>query len=507
MTDSTRFEDRLTVALGKVRRPCAGRCRPDPAGARSRQGNDGAPTRPRVAVNRLRLSLAFLSSAAWHSRVSASSGADPRAGSSGPVSPSPSTSAAHHGPDIGDSARRRSAPTASLAPTAAAVLRWTEQDIGAASHDEHLARWATGSSPSGPRAHSRTTTHTSAARFIRSRDGRRGRTSPARRAAWSRDRDRRRRCPLGRRQARHGSADPRRGIWTTRDGATWQRVAGVKGLDFGPGRVDVISLTRNGWLALARRWINAEAQDGFMLTLDRWRPMVKAAYPEVEGQWGIVGLVSDGNRWLLAIQNGTMGDKHRWRLSPLRMVSPGRHISSTTLDQGGPVRLTTSGDDSPGAHSGFVIVGTRPEGEFPHPLGWHSSDGETWTSAATEALPDLRASRGCNSWPRSKAATWQRAPAPGGGELLDFRRRDGLDPGRRPIRRAVVPRAGACRQRRHVPVAGGEEGERAVHLVGTARLGARPPCGPVTYECRSCSARSWSRIRLIRPASATLGPA
>ena len=53
-------------------------------------------------------------------------------------------------------------------------------------------------------------------------------------------------------------ADPHRGIWSTRDGATWERVKNVTGLDFGAGGVTALAHASAGWVALAFRSLDVE---------------------------------------------------------------------------------------------------------------------------------------------------------------------------------------------------------------------------------------------------------
>jgi hypothetical protein len=344
------------------------------------------PPRRRFAVDRARLALAVVIVAAASLAGLALFGGRLLAPVPPPViSPSPTAPIATSTPAT--SARPTPVPTASPAPSPAAVLHWTEQDIGAQPAVTSMWRVGEWFVAVGPDSSFADDDEPADAHLIRSRDGQSWEGVPA---------------PARGMEVETGavhdgvlwvvgklgtSAEPKRGMWTTRDGATWERVANVKGLDFGPGRVDEISPTRNGWLALARRWINAEAQEGLMLTSTDGAGWTPVPYPEVEGPWGIVGLVSDGDRWLLAIQTGT--DPTDSSLQALTS-DDGRDWSShlvATLDQGGPDRLTSSGDDVAWGPQGFVIVGTRHEGEYPHPLGWHSSDGETWTDAVTEALP------------------------------------------------------------------------------------------------------------------------
>lgn len=384
MTDSTRFETRLTDALGRY----TDRVPTDVEASSFARALMSAPatswTPRRVAADRgPRWALAVVALIAvaltgvvlfggWFSAL-----VPPVV-----VAPSPSTAPATPTPTT-------SSPTPMPSPTPAAVLRWTEQDIGtqpAVTSIWRVGEWFVAVGPDSSFADDDPPVD---AQLIRSRDGRTWESVP---------------MPARGLEIETGtvddgvlwvvgklgtSADPKRGIWTTRDGASWERVANVKGLDFGPGRVDEISLTRNGWLALARRWIDAEAQEDFMFSSSDGVRWSKVPYPELEGQWGIVGLVSDGTRWLLAIQTGTDAES-----TSLQALTSEDGVGWTphpvaVMELGGPLRLSSRANDVAWGPLGFVIGGVRHEGEFPHPLAWHSSDGETWTSAQIDALPGL----------------------------------------------------------------------------------------------------------------------
>jgi hypothetical protein len=387
MTDSTPFETRLADALGRY----ADRVPVDVDPARLVQGLAAAATPrsgPRLAISRPRLSLAILVLVGLALVGLAVFGGRILVPVPPVVSPSPST------PIPTPAASPTTDPTATPAPTTAAVLHWTERGIGTQPAVTSIWRVGDWFVAVGPESSFADDDQHVAARFIRSRDGQTWETvsAPARGMEvetgtvvdgtwWLVGR-------LGK------AADPKRGIWTTRDGAAWQRVAGVKGLDFGPGRVDTISRTSAGWLGLATRWINAEAQEGSMLRSPDGVRWTTVPYPEVDGSWGIVGLGSDGGRWLLAIQ--TTIDATTSSVQALISkdgVAWTPHLVAT-LQQGGPDRLTSGADDITWSRQGFVIGGTRNEGEFPHPLAWRSRDGETWTSAQTEALSGLAGESG-----------------------------------------------------------------------------------------------------------------
>jgi hypothetical protein len=230
-----------------------------------------------------------------------------------------------------------------------------------------------------------------AARFIRSRDGRRWESVPA---------------PAPGMEVETGTvedglltivgelgkpADPRRGIWTTRDGATWHRTPAVKGLDFGPGGVVSISHARAGWLALATRWIDAENSDGFMLRSTDGVGWTKVPYPDVVNPYTVVGLASDGAQWLMATQGYVQGQPG----SPEALTSDDgltwTHHVVEVMPKPGNAAAVTFGPN------GFVIVGQQLDGEVPSPVAWVSADGATWTSSAMASLPDLAGDTGIRS--------------------------------------------------------------------------------------------------------------
>ena len=236
MTDSTRFEDRLTVALGRYADQVAVHVDPLLLVRGLATGATTPRTRPRVAVDRLRLSLAVIvliglalvGVALFGSRIVVP--LPPVV-----VSPSPSTSAATTTPSPATSSTPL--PTASSAPTTAAVaLQWTARDIGAQPAVTNIWRVGEWFLAVGPESSFADDDRHVAARFIRSRDGQRWVSVPA---------------PARGMEVETGTvvdgtlwlvgragtaADPKRGIWTTLDGVRWQRVADVTGLDFGPGQ-------------------------------------------------------------------------------------------------------------------------------------------------------------------------------------------------------------------------------------------------------------------------------
>jgi hypothetical protein len=278
-----------------------------------------------------------------------------------------------------------------LSPTPAAVLRWTEQDIGtqpAITSIWRVGEWFVAVGPDSTFANDDPPVDT---RFIRSRDGHTWESVPA---------------PARGLEIETGtvddgvlwvvgklgtSANPKRGIWSTRDGENWQRVANVKGLDFGPGRVRVISRAEAGWLALATRWVDAETGDGFVLRSTdgvAWRRM---PYPEGSGPYDVAGLVSDGTNWLLATQGYEQGQP-----ASIEALTSNDGVTWTTnvvdvLPKPGNAGAVTFGP------RGFVIVGQILDGEYPHPVAWSSPDGTTWSAATMVGLPDPAGETGLRS--------------------------------------------------------------------------------------------------------------
>ena len=164
-------------------------------------------------------------------------------------------------------------------------------------------------------------------------------------------------------------------------------MADVRGLDFGSGRVDEISHARSGWLALARRWINPEAQDGFLLRSADGVVWTREPYPDAGSD---VGLVSDGERWLMAA-HGLPDDQTPSveTLTSVDGVSWTRHFVAD-LPQGGVARLSGRANGVAWGPLGFVIGGVRHEGEFPHPLAWHFGGRRDLDEhTGSDALPGL----------------------------------------------------------------------------------------------------------------------
>ena len=383
MTDATLFEARLTEALGRYSDRVSVDVDPDQlVGALATT----APRRRRTAVDRSRLALAIvLIVAASLAGIALFGG---RLVAPTPlIVPSPSPLASTATPTTSTS------PVVSPSPTAthAASLDWTERDIGTQPEVTSIWRvgeWFIAVGPAGSFAGD--VQHVDA-QFIRSRDGIVWEKVPA---------------PARGMEVETGtvdggvlwivgslgtSAEPKRGIWTTSDGATWRRVADVKGLDFGPGGITAISHARAGWLALASRWIDAESQEGFMLRSTDGIGWSRTSYPAGSSPYDVSGLVSDGAQWLLA----TVG------------YEQGQPASIEALTSGDGLVWTTHVVDilpKPGGAGGvafgprgFAIVGQMLDGEYPHPVAWSSSDGTIWTEASMVGRPDPAGQTGLRS--------------------------------------------------------------------------------------------------------------
>ena len=246
-------------------------------------------------------------------------------------------------------------------------MDWTEQDIG--SQPAVTSIWRVGEwfVAVGRRAGLPTTTSTVDAAFIRSRDGRDWESVPAParglevetgtvddNVLWIVGR-------LG------SSADPKRGIWTTRDGASWQRVADVTGLDFGPGRVNAQSHTRAPAGSRSHRVGSTQSRRrAFLLRSADGVAWTKPPYPDGAARYAADGLASDGERWLMVTARSPGTGSEIWALSSTNGTDwIETRIAAVARGPGAPAAV------EPGAVAfgpgGFVVVGQQLEGEFPHP--------------------------------------------------------------------------------------------------------------------------------------------
>ena len=190
--------------------------------------------------------------------------------------------------------------------------------------------------------------------------------------------------------------DPHRGLWTTRDGATWQRLKDVTGLDFGAGVVTALAHASAGWVALAWRRLDVESSvpelyrstDGI-----RWS---KTPLPDIGELPLPTGLASSGDRWVLTVDSRPDAVTEVWAFMSVDGVTwtPTR-IAATVKGSGPPTEI--DGSAIAFGRAGFVIVGQHVDGEAPHPVAWRSSDGTTWASGEMDALPEAAGETGLRS--------------------------------------------------------------------------------------------------------------
>jgi hypothetical protein len=180
--------------------------------------------------------------------------------------------------------------------------------------------------------------------------------------------------------------DPHRGIWSTRDGATWDRVKNLTGLDFGAGVVTALAHASAGWVALAYRSLNAESSVAELYRSTDGIRWSKTPFPDM-GQSPLPnGLASDGDRWVLTLNKRSDTGTEVWALVSVDGVvwTPTR-IAMTVTGSGPPTEI--DGSALTFGPEGFVIVGQDVVGETPRPVAWRSSDGTTWTSGRMDGLP------------------------------------------------------------------------------------------------------------------------
>jgi hypothetical protein len=171
--------------------------------------------------------------------------------------------------------------------------------------------------------------------------------------------------------------DPRRQVWTTGDGRKWTRLDGVDGLAFGPGHVQALVHSDVGWLADGVEVADPETQRRHVL-----QSPDRITWTEVGGPVTDRGFASDGHR----------------------IVAPGIGLSDTfpfahTVAWSDDARSWTgatvamlgqfeSGDVIGATPRGFALGGQRFKvgDESSHPIGWWSTDGETWQESTFDVL-------------------------------------------------------------------------------------------------------------------------
>lgn len=180
--------------------------------------------------------------------------------------------------------------------------------------------------------------------------------------------------------------DPRRGIWTTRDGETWERVRDATGLDFGMGQVTDLSHSSAGWLVLAQHSLDVESSIAEMYRSPDGIHWTKTAFPDMGMLPFPTGLVSDGDRWVVSLYLSPETGNEVWALSSVDGVAWTR-TRVAVVERGTGLRANVVSRTAAYGSGGFVIVGELFLGEITQPVAWRSADGTTWTSAVMDGLP------------------------------------------------------------------------------------------------------------------------
>ena len=175
-----------------------------------------------------------------------------------------------------------------------------------------------------------------------------------------------------------GPADaPRREIWQTTDGSSWTRLAGVRGLDFGPGLMQAATPSDNGWLAVGTEIIDPEHRRSHLLIskdLRRWREL---PWPD-----GVLheDIASDGTHWGMFGSSFSSDDA-----APPIPLEFFRSADGITWTPTIAAQLPTydSASSLTAGNGIFAIGGQRfdPADESSNPIAWWSSDGMAWQPA------------------------------------------------------------------------------------------------------------------------------
>jgi hypothetical protein len=171
--------------------------------------------------------------------------------------------------------------------------------------------------------------------------------------------------------------DPRRQVWTTRDGREWTQLDGVDGLRFGPGEVQALVLSDAGWLARGVERVDAEHQRSHVLLSDDRITWTELGGPEIH-----VDFASDGHRIVAPIFDVSESPP-----TPNRVVWSDDATTWTEVTAG-MLEQDESGDVIGATPRGFALGGQRfkREDESSHAIGWWSADGETWQASTFEVL-------------------------------------------------------------------------------------------------------------------------
>jgi hypothetical protein len=171
--------------------------------------------------------------------------------------------------------------------------------------------------------------------------------------------------------------DPRRQVWTTRDGSEWTQLDGVDGLRFGPGQVQALVHADAGWLANGIERVDAENQRSHVLLSDDRLTWTELAGPEIH-----VDFASDGHRIVAPTSYASEPVPTPNRVAWSDDARTWTEVTVAMLEQwesGGVIGATPLGFALGGQH--FKV-----EDESSHAIGWWSTDGETWQESTFEVL-------------------------------------------------------------------------------------------------------------------------
>jgi hypothetical protein len=173
-----------------------------------------------------------------------------------------------------------------------------------------------------------------------------------------------------------------RGIWTTTDGDAWEPRAGLKGLDFVGGMIDVVR-TKRTWLAQAFESVGENAP-AFLLASNDGRVWERVPFPVVGGRQvrtlrGPFAANDD-----IFVTKLVSADERLQEQTAVSAVSPdGR---SWTAGPAMDYQFANTHHLASGP-SGFVAVGLWNFDGEPWQGAWYSLDGVGWVPAALNGLP------------------------------------------------------------------------------------------------------------------------
>jgi hypothetical protein len=175
-----------------------------------------------------------------------------------------------------------------------------------------------------------------------------------------------------------GPAEPEHQVWRSEDGTTWERVAGVSGLDFGKGEVWRVAGVGSTVVVVARAWIDVESHDGLVLRSDDGRDWELVKQPRGPS-YGLRSLDSGPAGFVITFAfedpDGTSRgeawhslDGRTWTQNAIQTPRQGFNAFQAA---GGPI--------------GFSIVGFAaddPKRDW-QPAAWTSPNGLVWQRAST----------------------------------------------------------------------------------------------------------------------------